>query len=200
MTSLLCLMVSPAGCGPCDLPAGVLWLKAATCNTESRVRHDAHRTGEMWADLYRYRLPCSGVTCCCCSPLVWGCFFCPEGPEASWDHEMPLKITLKLMIMSFIFVQKVEKDSICVWEGWGKRWTRLLAFVSFRSQGWHLSLPPFFIRTVHFLLAFHLVVQHWHLCDESNNKYHKRQKNEPVILRWLDRRNILQARVVTETV
>lgn len=118
MTSLLCLTVPPAGCGPCDLPAGVLWLMAATCNSQSRVRHDAHRPGEMWADLYRYHLPCSGVTCCC-SPLVWGCFFYPEVPEASWDHEMPLEITSKLMIMSFIFWQKVEKDYICVWEGRG---------------------------------------------------------------------------------
>lgn len=172
MTSLLCLMVSPAGCGPCDLPAGVLWLNAATCNTESRVRHDAHRPGEMWADLYRYHLPCSSVTCCC-SPLVWGCFFYPEGPEASWDHEMPLKITSKLMIMSFIFWQKVEKDCICVWEGWGKRWTCLLAFVSFGSQGWHLSFPLFFIQTIHFLLAS---CSSTLTCDESNNKYLKRQK------------------------
>lgn len=176
MTSLLCLTVSPVGCGPCDLPAGVLWLNAATCNTESRVRHSAHRSGEMWADLYRYHLPRSSVTCCCCSPLVWSCFFYPEGPEASWDHEMPLKITSKLMIMSFIFWQKVEKDYICVWEGWGERWTGLLPFVSFRSQRWHLSLPPFFIQTVHFLWAFHLVVQHWHLCDESNSKYHKKRQ------------------------
>lgn len=52
--SLLCLLVSFGGCGPCNLlaplPPALLWLNAATCNTESLIMCE-----EIWAGLCHYQ-------------------------------------------------------------------------------------------------------------------------------------------------